>query len=62
MDAWYYMYWVPTLSVSEPEAFKYVSRLLKEDYTKVYDQSTDPFRSLGFSDLPYMIYKRNDAD
>lgn len=62
LETWYYMYWIPWLTVHEPKTAEYITALLKEDYTKVYDQSRDPFRSKGSSDLPYLIYKRNDIN
>jgi hypothetical protein len=62
LESWYYMYWIPWLSVHEPQTFKYISKLLKEDYVKVYDQSSDRFRSRSFTDLPYTIYGRKDIN
>jgi 4-amino-4-deoxy-L-arabinose transferase-like glycosyltransferase len=62
LEAFYYLYWIPWLSVNEPHTFKYIKALLKDDYTKVYDQSKDPFRSMGTFDLPYQIYRRKGID
>jgi hypothetical protein len=58
METFYYLFWLPHLAAQEPSTFKYIKKLLKEDYEKVYDQTNDAFQSRGTFDLPYVIYKR----
>jgi 4-amino-4-deoxy-L-arabinose transferase-like glycosyltransferase len=57
LETQYYRFWFPWLATHEPETTRHIRRLLKQDYEKVYDQTSDPFRSLGTSDLPYQIYR-----
>jgi hypothetical protein len=58
LEAHYSQFWFSWMAGHEPETMAYIRKLLKEDYELVYDQHSDSFRSLGYSDLPYMIYKR----
>jgi hypothetical protein len=58
LEGQYYTFWIPSLTVNEPRVGKFIRKLLDERYEIIYDQSHDPYMTLGILDSPYVIYRR----
>lgn len=58
IEAQYAIFWFPWYSWNEPATYAHIIDILDKKYEVVYDQTPDQYRTLGFSDQPYKIYKR----
>jgi hypothetical protein len=58
LEGQYYTYWFPWLAQNEPAVATHIDKLLKDEYTVIYDQNHDGLATIGTSTAPFVIYRR----